>query len=563
MTVDAARVRELASLLDTAAARAQFDVSIISELLTDQDPADAGLQQLANAFRHPLARKEGAARVGPMPMFVEDEVAYRALADAPEEECKLWAAVAELCVEPMVLAWLHDVLFERRWKPVGEHRRQAFEANIRVAEADVRSGPGMRAADALRRANELANLGRAAAEIELVRSMVLTAASSSLKAQESRPGVDLRLLELVIDADHLTEVDYLLALARQTYPSAHNLQHVIKLQMKRTRDPGRRESLERDLVQVWVDEARSADPFVRILHLETAAKIARDRGLPDLVDAVVVEMQQTEKPEIPMIRVEVPTTVTSEQIESLIEDLIGNTFAESVARVLAYGPPTGNWDRNQALAREMAEEHPLSALFPVVRMGVDGLPRHSPGADGRDDGVAEVERLALSHFGSVLAEALRRAVERHGPSEQEVADGLTADGCSAALAARIARSLRRFAAGDYEGCAYTALPLIECLARDLLLSVGAPLYRVQTGETRGQYDGLGAMIEALSDRGLDPSWYRFLRFLLTAPDGQNLRNEALHGFVDDIGEVGAAWVLMAVFYLTCLGPARDATIPAA
>lgn len=558
------RVRELAALLDAAAAAAKYDVSIISELLRDQDLADHVLQQLANAFRHPRGRKDGDARVGPMPMFVEDGLAHRPLAEAPDEECALWAAVAELTTEPTALAWLHDVLFERRWPSVGEHRKLAFEANIAVAEADIQSGPGMPTAEALRRANELANLGKAVAERDAVVKLVLVAAATGFDAEESKPGVDLRLLELVIDVRDLPDVDELLDRARRTYSSVHNLQSVIELQLRRCAgDPARREALERDLVQVWVDEARHADPLVRILHFETAAKIARDRGLSDLAAEVVVEMQQVEKPEMPMIRVEVPTTVMAEQVESLIEDLVGETFAEGVAGILAHGPPTGDWEHNQTLAAEMAEEHPLSALFPVVRMGADGLPRHSPGVDHVEDGVADIERLALGHYGSVLAEALRRAVERHGPTEQEVTEGLVSTGCSEPLAARIARALRRFSDGDYEGCAYTALPLVERQARDLLLSVGAPLFQVQKGEMRGKYDGLGAMIEALSDRGLDPSWYRFLRFLLTAPDGANLRNEALHGFVDEIGCAGAAWVLIAVFYMSCLGPTRDVTAPAA
>lgn len=561
MNVDLERVAELATLLDGAAGAARFDELILCELLRNQDLADTVLQQLANAFRHSRGRRACDERVGPMLMLVDDGAEHRLLADAPDEECELWAAVAAVTTHPSARAWLHDVLFERRWSLVGEHRRLAFEAYMQTARSE--QVPSLRTVDALRRAQELAKLGKAAAEMALVREEALGAAAVGLGAEESKPGVDLGLLRLVVDARDVPRVDELLDHARQRYTSVHNRESVIGLQLRRSSDPARREELNRALVMAWVDEARAADPLVRILHFERAAQIARDRGLPDLAAEVVVEMQQTEKPVIPTIRVEVPSTVTQEQVESLIESLVGDTFVESVGRILVHGPPTGEWERNQEMATEMAEEHSLSAFFPVVRIGADGLPRHSPGPDGVDEGVADIERLTLGHYGQLLAEALRRAVERHAPTREEVAEGLVADGCPAPVADRIARALRRYADGDYEGCAYTALPLVERLARDLLLSIGKPVYRVQQGETRGQYDGLGAMIEALSECGLDPSWYRYLRFLLTAPDGANLRNEALHGFMDNIGDAGAAYVLIAVLYLTCLGHAKSEASPAA
>ena len=65
------------------------------------------------------------------------------------------------------------------------------------------------------------------------------------------------------------------------------------------------------------------------------------------------------------------------------------------------------------------------------------------------------------------------------------------------------------------------------------------------------------MLPLLVERGLDESWYRFLRTFLSAPNGWNFRNEALHGFVDDIGWPGAGLVLIAVLYLTLLRPHRE------
>lgn len=48
---------------------------------------------------------------------------------------------------------------------------------------------------------------------------------------------------------------------------------------------------------------------------------------------------------------------------------------------------------------------------------------------------------------------------------------------------------------------------------------------------------------------LDQSRHRYLRSFVTAPNGTNFRNEAFHGFVEAVGPVGAALVLISVDYL--------------
>lgn len=52
-----------------------------------------------------------------------------------------------------------------------------------------------------------------------------------------------------------------------------------------------------------------------------------------------------------------------------------------------------------------------------------------------------------------------------------------------------------------------------------------------------------------------------LRTFLSAPNGWNFRNEALHGFVDDVGWPGAGLVLITVLYLTLLRQHRESTKP--
>jgi hypothetical protein len=76
-----------------------------------------------------------------------------------------------------------------------------------------------------------------------------------------------------------------------------------------------------------------------------------------------------------------------------------------------------------------------------------------------------------------------------------------------------------------------------------------PLYRTQREKSPGQYPGLGALLPELHRAGLDESWYRFLHTYFASVAGTNIRNELLHGFIDEIGEPASALILTAALYL--------------
>jgi hypothetical protein len=330
----------------------------------------------------------------------------------------------------------------------------------------------------------------------------------------------------------------------------------VELQRRRAQSDHERKALDRQLIERWLEEADRVYPLVAVMHREKAAQLARKRGLPALADRAVLAMQPAGAPELTRIRVEAPSTITQEQVEEYIDSLIGDTWWESVSRVLSQGPPTGDVNRNRRLAADLAKDHPLQALFPKVRLGGDGLPRYSPTSDedGTDDQLADVEAMGLRFHGALLAEALRRAGVQHSPSHDEVAEALVGAGCEARTAAAIGRVIGRFHDGDFEGATYTGIPLVERQCRELLLTVEAPLYRVQRERAPGTYPGLGALLPLLAERGLDESWYRFLRTFLSAPNGWNVRNEILHGFVEDVGPTPAGLVAIAVPYLALVHP---------
>ena len=545
---------ELAILADAAAASGDREHHIVEAVVRDRRE-DLDRQRLADAFRF-NARDDGdGKRFGPMLTFEGGATIPAPLSEIPDETCALWAAVAAAATHPSVRARLHDLLFERRWGDVGSHGAGAVQAYLE--NAALIDPPSLAAADALRRSYDLASRIRREDLVAEVTAELLRAACASIDDADPKPGVTLRLIGALVDGRWPDPaVDELLVRARRRYLDAWNVQSIIDLQRRRAHNDDERKVLDRELVERWLEEADTADPLVAVMHRERAAKLARERGLPDLVQRSVLAMQSAAPPELPRLQVEVPSSVTPEEIEEFIDSMVGETWWDSVTRVVAYGPPTGDVDRNRKLAADLAEEHPLQALFPKVRLGGDGLPRYSPRSDEDrlDDQLTDLETMALQWQGRLMAEALRRAGERHSPSAEDVVSALRLVGCTGATAAAIGRVVRRFNEGDYEAAAYTGIPLIERQCRELLLAVDAPLYRVQRERKPGTYPGLGAMLPLLVERGLEESWYRFLRTLLSAPNGWNFRNEALHGFVEDVGAAPAGLVLIAVLYLTLLHP---------
>ena len=550
---------QLAALADAAAVECEWPHQIADSIVNDLRE-DETRQRLAGAFRF-FASGSGAGeeRFGPMVTFDSGASIPGPLSDVSDETCVVWAAVAERSMSSRVQARLHDLLFERRWNNVGQHGAAAVDAYL--SDAGQIDPPSLRTVDALRRAYQLARLLGRSDLLDVVIEALLLTARASASRPDPKAGVLLTLIELLVDAGcEDPVVADLLNQARDLFPGASNTESTIELQRRRAADDTSRIGLDRELIERWLQEADNADPLAALVHREKAAQLARERGQTDLADRAVRAMQEAEPPELNRIRVEVPSTVTSEQIEESIESMVGDDWWDSVGRMLAAGPPSGNVVRNREQAAERAAEFPLQALLPKVRLGGDGLPRYSAQSeeDQLDDQLTEAEAIGMQWIGQVMAEALRRACERFDPSIDDVVEALRSVNCPTPTAHAIGRVVQRFKTGDLEGATYTAIPLIERQCRELLLSINAPLYRVQRQRTPGTYPGLGILLPELARRGLDESWYRFLRTLLFAANGWNLRNEALHGFVEDVDATTAGLVLIALLYTSHLQP----TLPA-
>lgn len=558
--LDPDRADELALMADDASTL-DWNHEVVLAIVRGDDSDEA--RRLASAFRyrnndhHPGSK----GHFGPTLVAGEDgELLELTLEDTPAETCAVWEEVAADAKRPRVLATLHDLLFERRGCPhVGEHGRAAAEAYIAFGLEPTTT---LAEVDSLRRAFELILLMKHDELLPAAVEATLTVIRKTLTDPDPKPGVTLRLLETLID-HHCDDppVDELLTAARAAYPDVWTTENTLALQRRRTTDPDVLMALDREEVQANLDEAARTNQLSRLMHLETAARIARERGVKDLGEVATLALQNTNVADLGMQRfsteMEIPRERTEQQVEQLME---ADTWFEAAMRIVGAGPPSGDVESNLCQADDLAAEFPLSAMARPKHLGRDGLPRYEPTTDEEhaEARLTAQEVLTLTFTcNAFFAEAFDQAGIRFGvPDAAAVVDAFAGGHVDEATCAGIARVLRRYYDGDAEGAAYTAIPLIERLCRRLLLRFNEPIFRVQETNASGRYPGLGALLRLLRPY-LDPSWYRYLKALFANPTGLNLRNDALHGHVEDIEAASAVAVLIALMYLAA---AREGSV---
>ena len=254
-------------------------------------------------------------------------------------------------------------------------------------------------------------------------------------------------------------------------------------------------------------------------HLETAAKLARDYGLTDLLGEIMVKMQAIDPADLGLIRTSVPIAVPADVMEQYFSRFTDEpSWQDALALLISSDPPSGDTAANTERAEQLREETPLMYQVSRMRLGGDGLPRFTVATD-EDRAkwwLAEQEIFLIHVLSPHVAEVLRRVWAKWGPIPQdELAAFLGRQShVTPATASSLARAFIRHFTGDHEAAAYTAMPKIEALVRAIVLASGRPIYRTQREKVPGQYPGLGALLPELRDLGLDESLVQVLPHLL-------------------------------------------------
>jgi Domain of unknown function (DUF4209) len=328
-------------------------------------------------------------------------------------------------------------------------------------------------------------------------------------------------------------------------------------------DPRRRADTDEARFRARILDADCKPPAARLVLLEQAAGFANRLGRKDLAGEATRAMQAIDKDALGLTSITAEASIQAEIVDIEAEQMsAGASWQEALDSWLASVSPTGDPDENDLSVRRLAAASGLRRLLPTVLLGADGLPRWLARSeqDELNSDLAWTEKYHIAIRGRMLADALDRVGAVAPPDPDELALHLSDRGAGRLpLAAAAARAFGRYWDGDYESSPHTAAPRIEAAARELVLSLDIAAYQVARATEPGKYVGLDALIGLLADAGLDRSWERFLRTLLTGPLGMNLRNDTAHGFViADPGRETAALALRALGLLVrLLGPPAD------
>ena len=554
----------VATELDRAASAAA-DANDIPRLVELPDGPSA-LRDVTQAFEYTarIPSDPGDRYFGPMFGPPGPSQIPPAFDQLSPESVGLWRAVADLVAVPLARARLKDICFESRWGNGRDNARAAIEAYLQVAArepsgfdegqrirvnlAQVHSFE--RAIDLARRTNQTDLADQALAAIG-------AAADSALKDNALGAGVVLGLIETLVDGRaEPVALEPLLERARTRYEGdLFGIVHTIDLQLKVPGiDEARRTLLWREIALAWMAEAVITEGAVRMAHLETAVQVARDHGITDVADEATAKMQAMGVDELGLVRRSYTISIPADQVEQFLATFTNaSSWQEALLLIVATGPPSGLTDMNRAAAQQAAVIAPLRASIPHVRVGGDGLPRFvvSTEEEKADWLLTEQETTQIRVAAPIYDDALKRIWQQWGPlSEEQLTAFLTATHVPLPTTESIARAFVRYFNDDAESALYTATPKVEALVRALVLAFPLPVYRIQRAATPGQYPGLGALLPALHEAGMVDSWFRYLYTLLASPMGLSLRNELLHGFVDEVNSPMAALVLIASLYLS-------------
>lgn len=484
------------------------------------------------------------------------------VANVTDDIVQMWNELAEAVESPWGKARLHHLIFDRRSGNSYQHAIKAIESYLAAAKSHKID---LDRAEYLGIALRVARAVGASDLVDTIVAQLLDDAHEELINAKERPGVFFKLIKPVLaERRPPARIDELLKNAALKYKSPFILDEIIELQINRANGPVVKRALWVSRVQLWTDAADNATGILRATHLKAALECANASRERDLIEHASARLRKLRNEDLGLTSFGASTTIDESQIELFLAPIreVGNWQDALLCLYQAYGPSTGNLEQNKARVAEYSQEFVFSAQLPRQLIGGDGLPRYHPQND--EDmyamTLAQHESFSIQSMAPFLAMAVSRIADLYGiPREEDLVAFFTQIPLTAEpLARALARAFVRYWISDFEGAAFTVVPRIETLCRNLVIAMNRGVYRLQRDQKPGQYPGLGYLLDVLKEHGMDESWHRCVLTVCANPaGGLNMRNEMAHGLVEDIGAPYAAIVLQIALYLWSLSPSAS------
>ncbi|MCX0247893.1 DUF7380 domain-containing protein [Streptomyces drozdowiczii] len=508
----------------------------------------------------------------------------RAVKDMAPAVLDAWAAYAPETTHPLVRARLNHLLWVARHgtRPI-EHLRSAVRSYRDAASALLTKveehlealvpppelgGAAsfevevarLAAADALVLAYGLAAATRQPERTDIVGEMIALG-QAALAWKPPSPGVlGLMTAPLVVSTHDKPAVRPLLERAVDEYCGGGQLHYRVEFleELRCVVGADEHRDVDEQIHHARMELADSSTGFRKLLALEDAARHARDSGLTNALDEVRRTQQKIGRDELPMDTIGTPVPLPAGYLEAASAAIDAADRMEHALHFIATTPPT--------MSDSATPPSGLLSL-PMVYINPNGpVVTRTVGSDstGGEGFFFRQHVFTLDVHGLVVETQLDRVRDRFRPTAEDLVPFFASPEHAPETRIRgLARAFEAFWEGDADTALALALPRLEGTLRRRLQAADIAMITHAKGETIGQVQQLGSLLDKLDELGFPEPWPLVLRTVLGNAEGQmNLRNNVLHDLVDTPSRHRAALVLqiaLAVLFLGEEPPARTAS----
>lgn len=485
----------------------------------------------------------------------------RKFKDVPPAEKQVWCEIANQCTHHLAKAHMLDVALSCGAIRERDVAKEIAELYLTVAQ-DVNieiyyRGGCLRRCWSIARSCGLHTLEAQAKSASYQMAHQMT--QLMLKPPEIPTGILLQPFEIItvdprygdFSAPSRQDVQTLLKQIRsRSTTNVSTLEGVSELLVRVASTDSERNEARRSLIESYLALGEGTKGMIASSYFEEAARKANKYGFTDLRDRAVQLLQAVPYEDLGMQTLPIELRIPCYAIDATLDHYRHSRDALSALDIwLAGAPPTGFYESNVAFAKERMDSSILAAITRTTFNG--NMPVNT--SAGAESAVVEAteqqERINAGIYGQTLAHELTAIKHQHHVvlPEEIAAHLVQTYRCDSQLALALGRAIISFWDERYTDVGRAAFPLVEAGARGVLLLLGDPLYRIQTGNAGGHFPSLEKYAEKLEQHDFDIDWLRCVRNPVA-----KWRNALAHGHRLELADYEAAVLLRTAALLVVL-----------
>jgi lysyl-tRNA synthetase class 1 len=281
--------------------------------------------------------------------------------------------------------------------------------------------------------------------------------------------------------------------------------------------------------------AAQASPMMAMAWLQPVIERYEQEGLKS--EAEQLQLMSAEKGKNirdDLKQYSVKVDIKPEEIEKLVEQLIGGDLSAAFGRVAGYFIPKANDARKQL--EQLRVDAPLMSIIPISIIASDGHTTAKINSLDEDPDGRLHKQLAetVGFYQPFLVHILGKLRERYSPTTENVLDFL----CQSPLFAESRDGLLRdgllaYEQGDFVKAIHVLVPRVEDILRNFMGRLGRPTLKTVRGQP-GIMDAKN-LNDVLRDERvrtvITENLWRYLEVVYVDKRGMNLRNDLAHGLL--------------------------------